>query len=155
MSTAPSITNEIPNINSVQDCKKICFDNPNCQAFNYNKTGKSCKLLSMPVNTSSNSNLKTTICYKLANNTYTNYDDFKVSPSLQKIESANPNISRTDCQANCTAANNCYFYSHTDLISNQNNPTPIIDKNVVCSMYTIGNNDMFTYGNVERKTLVK
>jgi len=130
------------NIQTIEECRKLCFDNTQCQSFDYNPTSKQCYLKTSTKVTGDKP--KALTAYKLEGNGFTGYDGY----AMDDIGTANlpdmpiNNISQEECQTKCKNNADCKLYKYVY----GSNP-----KSCVLKSYRA--NELYTHGNLERRDL--
>lgn len=129
------------NVLTIQDCKKLCIDNVQCQSFDYNTGSKQCFLKGSKKVTGTS---KAVTAYKLKNNNFTVYDGY----SIDDIGTANlpempiNNMTQEECQTKCKNSEDCKLYRYTYGPGTKS-----------CALKFYRTNELYTHGNLERKDL--
>jgi hypothetical protein len=129
------------NVQTIQDCKKLCMDEGQCQSFSYNANSKQCFLKGSKKVTGTE---KALTAYKLKNNNFTVYDGY----SIDDVGTANlpnmpiNNVTQQECQTKCKDNADCKLYRYTYGPDTKS-----------CALKLYRTNELYTHGNIERNNL--
>jgi len=143
-----TIGSYISNVQSVEDCEKICMDNPKCQWFDYQKVGKYCyqkageKVLDQLIPKPSE------IGFKLADGSYASYDKHYIGETLEDgstnnlWEITNPVLGLTveECRKECSKHPQCMYYRYGYGVKPRE-----------CHMKELSQNMMWVHGQIKKR----